>query len=239
MSWVTKVEIYKRLHPLIPNSTNSQCSGLKLLDGISNPQMKRLLDFGCGEGHNKNSTQRMGFRWFGVDIKSNIKDSAVCDGINLPFKENSFDVVFSSQVLEHLEFPDLTLSEVNRILIVGGIFCGSLSQLEPFHAGSTFNITPYGLKMLLDRNGFKLDKIFPGLDCISLIVARVLNRSGPNFLKSLVNKIVWKSKESPLNRLINLYGRVQNLTSKEINAIKIILAGHICFVSKKLRNKGN
>jgi len=239
VGWVTKIELYKRLSPEISDSIHFQFTAIELLNQISNPKAKKLLDFGCGEGQHKNQIRKLGFKWFGVDIRCNVKDSVVYDGINLPFKENSFDIIFTSQVIEHLEFPDLTLNEVGRVLKERGVFCGSLSYLEPFHASSTFNITPYGLKVLLDRNGFQLEKILPGLDCISLIVARILDRSTPNFLKHLINRIVWESKESPLNRLINLYGRLQKLTSKEINAIKIVLAGHICFLSKKLRNKGN
>lgn len=237
MTWVRKIELYQRFNSLIADSNHSQTSAFKLLSRIPDPHMKKLLDFGCGEGLHQNLIQEMGFRWFGVDIRSNTKDSVVYDGINLPFRENSFDVIFTNQVVEHLEFPDLTLNEVNKVLREGGIFCGGVSYLEPFHASSTFNMTPYGLKILLDRNGFELESLFPGLDSISLIISRVFDRC--DFLKYFLNRIVWKSKESPLNRLINLYGRLQKLTSKEINAIKIILAGHICFFSKKVENKGS
>lgn len=239
MGWVTKTELYERLNSVISDSDYSQFSAHKILNQIANPHTKKLLDFGCGEGQHEKQIRKMGFRWFGIDLKCSIKDSVIYNGINLPFESESFDVIFTSQVMEHLEFSDLTLKEVNRVLKKSGVFCGSFSYLEPFHSSSTFNITPLGLKILLERNGFQLERLFPGLDCISVIVHRILGRSIPNFLKYLVNRIVWQSKESPLNRVINLYGRLQKLTCKEINAIKIILAGHLYFLAKKKMHKDN
>lgn len=45
----------------------------------------------------------------------------ICDAENLPFKENSFDFIFSSSVLEHLKDPDKCLSELNRVLDKDGM----------------------------------------------------------------------------------------------------------------------
>jgi SAM-dependent methyltransferase len=44
----------------------------------------------------------------------------------LPFPDGSFDVVVMSEVLEHLPYPEVSLSEANRILRVGGKFVGSV-----------------------------------------------------------------------------------------------------------------
>jgi ubiquinone/menaquinone biosynthesis C-methylase UbiE len=45
---------------------------------------------------------------------------------SLPFEDNSFDVVVMAEVLEHLPYPKITLSEVNRILKPNGKFIGNL-----------------------------------------------------------------------------------------------------------------
>jgi len=40
---------------------------------------------------------------------------------NLPFKDNSFDIVISDQVIEHLEDPKRAIMESHRVLREGGI----------------------------------------------------------------------------------------------------------------------
>ena len=43
-----------------------------------------------------------------------------CDAVNLPIKDESCDVVFLSEILEHVEYPGLALKEAHRILKKGG-----------------------------------------------------------------------------------------------------------------------
>ena len=46
--------------------------------------------------------------------------------LSLPFKDNSFDVVVMAEVLEHLPYPNITLSEIKRVLKTNGRFIGNL-----------------------------------------------------------------------------------------------------------------
>ncbi len=46
----------------------------------------------------------------------------VLEGL-VDFAENSFDVVISGNVLEHVEFPWITFSEMTRVLKPGGLLC--------------------------------------------------------------------------------------------------------------------
>ena len=45
---------------------------------------------------------------------------------SLPFLDNSFDVVVMAEVLEHLPYPKITLSEIKRVLKTNGEFIGNL-----------------------------------------------------------------------------------------------------------------
>ena len=45
---------------------------------------------------------------------------------SLPFKDNNFDVVVMAEVLEHLPYPNITLSEIKRVLKTNGEFIGNL-----------------------------------------------------------------------------------------------------------------
>jgi len=45
---------------------------------------------------------------------------------SLPFPDNSFDVVVMAEVMEHLPYPLITLSEIKRVLRENGRFIGNL-----------------------------------------------------------------------------------------------------------------
>jgi SAM-dependent methyltransferase len=50
-----------------------------------------------------------------------IPNFVLCDGTKLPFKDQCFDEVFSSQVIEHLDNPQSFVVELVRVCRVGGL----------------------------------------------------------------------------------------------------------------------
>ena len=46
--------------------------------------------------------------------------------LQIPLPTSSFDVVIAGEVLEHLPYPGITISEVSRILKPEGLFIGSV-----------------------------------------------------------------------------------------------------------------
>jgi SAM-dependent methyltransferase len=89
-----------------------------------------FLDVGCGNGFVLSSLAAKGYRnGHGVDISSlfiaaakkrGVKHLYLYDGKKLPFKNNSFTLVGSFNVLEHTENPELFLREQFRTLMSGG-----------------------------------------------------------------------------------------------------------------------
>lgn len=89
----------------------------------------RVLDLGCGRG---GIVERLGIqgRWVGVDPDLvSLREHRWPDLVRgcaaarrLPFARNSFDVVVTSWVLEHLPAPAETFVEVGRVLRPGGRF---------------------------------------------------------------------------------------------------------------------
>lgn len=83
---------------------------------------KLVLDVGCGDGLISEHLIKKGFRVVGIDIAvSGLKQAKYrgvscvrCSAYHLPFKENSFDSVMMSEILEHLDTPENALLEMRR-----------------------------------------------------------------------------------------------------------------------------
>jgi len=94
---------------------------------------KDVLDLGCNCGYGTNCLSRMCKRIVGVDVSPSAIDEAksrykgdkasfqVVDGTTLPFADNSFDIITSFQVIEHLDDYNSYFKEARRVLRVDGI----------------------------------------------------------------------------------------------------------------------
>lgn len=90
----------------------------------------KILDVGCGRGDLIRAFTSAGLATQGLDLQRyddpqlarsefDIKH-ANFEVDKFPFADNSFDVVFSKSVIEHLHKPDNFLKEIRRILKPGG-----------------------------------------------------------------------------------------------------------------------
>ena len=93
---------------------------------------KKLLDVGCGTGEITIELEKKGFRVTGIDFSEVAIKKAKAKGIDafvsdfdeegISLKDNSVNVVWASDVLEHVFDPMFLLSEIKRVLQPGGIF---------------------------------------------------------------------------------------------------------------------
>jgi SAM-dependent methyltransferase len=76
----------------------------------------------------------------------------VCDGDNLPFEDNSFDLVLSLAVLEHVKNPWVHAKEMLRVLKPGGILYADVPFLQPYHGYPYhfYNMTTAGVRNLFE-----------------------------------------------------------------------------------------
>lgn len=102
---------------------------LFLMKNLSDKNGK-FLDVGCGNGRVLELLKKEGYsRGYGVEIsKLFVKESKskglevyLYDGINLPFKNNIFDLIGSFNVLEHSSEPELFLKNQIAKLRRGGV----------------------------------------------------------------------------------------------------------------------
>jgi SAM-dependent methyltransferase len=151
------------------------------------------------------------------------------DGVAIPFDDESFDLVYTKQVLEHVRYPAPLLEQVRRVLAPGGYLAGSTSQLEPFHSLSMWNYTPLGFSVLVREAGLSLIELRPGIDGLVLIGRRLVRR-GPPFDRVWAR---WWGGQSPANRLIDAYGRARGLDVRAVNATKLLFCGQFAFLVQR------
>ena len=100
-----------------------------------------------------------GVSYVGADLAGNDRADVVLapDG-GLPVQDDSFDAVLSSQVLEHVEDPDLYLRECMRVLKPGGTLILSTHGMMYYHRDPEdyWRWTTAGLNRILTGHGFEV-----------------------------------------------------------------------------------
>ena len=119
----------------------------------------KLLDYGCGQSPYATLFDGRIQRYDGADLPGNDMAAITLDGDGrLPQDIGSYDVVLSSQVLEHVPDPGLYLRESYRALVDGGLLMLSTHGSWRFHPDPTdfWRWTSMGLQKQLREAGFEL-----------------------------------------------------------------------------------
>jgi SAM-dependent methyltransferase len=98
-----------------------------------------------GPGHTADvlalAKERGAGRCVGLDVERYVDDGAsrargveleLYDGNRMPYADESFDVVWSSDVLEHVRQPERTLAESHRVLRRGGILAAAIDLRDHY-----------------------------------------------------------------------------------------------------------
>lgn len=102
--------------------------GVLAKQGINLPKTARILDLGCGEGHLVLALQHNGYETHGCDITlsdcPSVQTLTAGNRVqlinlvpySLPYPSQSFDLVISDQVFEHVQDYSAVLAEIGRVL---------------------------------------------------------------------------------------------------------------------------
>ena len=168
-----------------------------------------LLEVGCGRGEFLKHFKKLGLDVYGVDISPEAPDYQrdisiqICDieAKGLPFPDKSFDIIYSKSLIEHLNNPDVYVSETVRVLKPGGLLLTLVPDWESNYKIYFDDYThrtpfsPVSLELLYrvgeleDINVFKLRQIpivwkFPLLNNFCAVISPFIPvRTGIPFLK--------------------------------------------------------
>jgi SAM-dependent methyltransferase len=88
-----------------------------------------ILDVGCGSGTNSRALAAKGHKMHGIDISEaaiaryrshGFEGRVVNLEIGIDYPNSSFDLVFCSEVIEHMTSPEVLAAEMHRVLRPGG-----------------------------------------------------------------------------------------------------------------------
>lgn len=152
--------IRERLEPkLYDYSYLVTLSARKIFDRMLNLVPKKtgplkILDLGCG--YKPFQSLFPNDRYLGVDMSLNSFADVIADNHNLPFKDDVFDVIIISEVLEHCDNEYQVIKELRRVAKNQALVYLTLPFIFPLHGVPyDFNrFTKHKLKSL-----FKQDKI--------------------------------------------------------------------------------
>lgn len=140
----------------------------------------KMLDVGCGPGLFLIEAKKRGWEVYGTEFTDKQLEYLKNKGINTlkgkltdeSFEENMFDVIISSEVIEHINNPVEEMQQFHRLLRKGGlvyITTPNFNAIERYLLKGDYEIieypehlsyyTPTTINLLLTNSGFKKLKI--------------------------------------------------------------------------------
>jgi SAM-dependent methyltransferase len=114
-----------------------------------------VLDIGCGHKPYRDLFPTV--HYWGMDHGTvDTSPDLVGDALSLPIRDQSVDIVFATQVIEHVTNPHAMVRECKRVLRPNGFLILSAPFFWPLHEEpyDFFRFTKYGFAQLLKDAGF-------------------------------------------------------------------------------------
>ena len=194
----------------------------------------RTLDFGCGSKPYKDLFPKV-TEYIGLDIEDQRHGfgadtvDVFYDGQTIPFDDETFDSMFSSEVYEHVPNLDRILTEMNRVLKTCGAGGGYMVVTVPFvwnEHGVPYDykrFTSYGIKQKLEEHGFEVIDITKSTGFIQLLAQMWVE-----YLRGCSERI----KHSVFRRIIHIAVIIPSIILGEI--LSLILPGNDTFYADNI-----
>ena len=182
---------------------------------------KILLDAGCGTGWFSKAAVERGANVTSMDLGENLlgKVKEKCNStrvvgsiLEMPFEDNFFDIVVSSEVIEHTPDLEKAIREIYRVLKPGGIMILSTPNhfwIWSLKLAELFKLRPYQglenwtsknkMKKYLNKSGFKNIELrgihlFPFVFSFTYPLLNFFHRFSKPFFGIMVNIAVRANK---------------------------------------------
>ncbi len=194
-----------------------------LLAGFADAPAPCVLDYGAADSPYRDALPQAR-EWVAADLSGNPHAQMQLnpDG-SVPSPDGRFDLVVSTQVLEHVADPALYLAECFRVLRPGGTLLLSTHGMMVWHPDphDYWRWTSEGLRVVVEQAGFEVND-FRG--------AMGLAACGIQLFQDATHGRVWRRLRRPYAALMQLLVRLADhwidKDSRERNALVYVLRAH-------------
>lgn len=193
---------------------------LNILKEYLSTSAQRVLEVGCGTGiflkhlskldhdlHGLDYTEGM-LRVAQMQLSNNDNSATLLHGNaeNLPYSDNSFDLVYSYKVLAHVPNLHSALNDIHRVLQPNGTaileFYNKFSLRRLFHRSEYYHnwLSPKEVRQSVNDANFTITKIYGARICIP--TASFMQING---LKQIFRFLETKLSATPLNFFAGYY----------------------------------
>jgi len=193
----------QRVDPRIGDPLYIHLSDLKLfIDSITNRRYESILDYGCGGSPYKQLFQTPRYLRADYTNMPNL-DYLIGEDGKIPTVDNQFDLVLSTQVLEHVADSQCYLREACRVLRPGGTLALTTHGIWEDH-GCPYDFyrwTADGIALELKNAGFdvcRVSKLTTGPRAVAINFFHSLHRF-PSSRRSGLGLTIWLLKQFGTN----------------------------------------
>jgi SAM-dependent methyltransferase len=166
----------------------------------------KVLEIGCGLQPYRHllppEAEYHALDWEGSDVHFayRAKDVLYYDGARFPFQDGIFDLLFHTEVLEHVYHLGPFLSECNRVLAAGGqmLFTVPFAARNHYIPCDYWRLTPASITCLLQEAHFTEIVVVPrggdiavAIHKINSVCYRVICRAIPHTFARMVNRLLF------------------------------------------------